>query len=134
MYRSCLSRWLAARPVRVGYWGGEFLCVLISFALTYHGIHVLLIIVVSPSSRRFILCSLVPAPRCFLVPLCASFCACTLPTWRYRRLSGIPQQAPCYVAACTAWFRPHQLLISFNACHCCQCSKCVVNAYLGAIL
>ena len=30
-YRSCLSRWLAARPVRVGYWGGEFLCVLIAF-------------------------------------------------------------------------------------------------------
>ena len=80
IYRSWLSRWLAARTVRVGYWGGEFLCVLISFALTYHGIHVLLIIVVSPSSRRFILCSLVPAPRCFLLPLCAFFCACALST------------------------------------------------------
>ena len=35
-YRSCLSRWLAARPVRVGYWGGEFLCVLIAFCAHMH--------------------------------------------------------------------------------------------------
>ena len=51
IYRSCLSRWLAARPVRVGYWGGGFLCVLISFCAH---IYILLIIVVSTSFRRFI--------------------------------------------------------------------------------
>ena len=36
MHISCLSRWLAARPVRVGYWGGEFLCVLIAFCAHMH--------------------------------------------------------------------------------------------------
>ena len=87
--RSCLSRWLAARPVRVGYWGGESLCVLISFCAH---IYILLIIVVSTSFRRFIICSLVPAPRCFLLPLCAFFCACTLSTWRcIASLLPLPQ-------------------------------------------